>query len=122
MEAAIIGNASVEDLQKHKANFTSYQEGGEHRDTFIGKQNDNFKAADANEDEVVTRGEFPTLISSIFETFNIEPTDANLNHFFSEIDGDNDGNITRVEYFAWLDNKLKTLSSAVDAELARRGQ
>eukprot|EP00347_Sterkiella_histriomuscorum_P022520 403338181 len=125
MEAAIIGNASLEDLQKHKANFASYSEGGDQREAFIGRQEDKFKAADQandNEDQTLTIAEFPILIDTIFETFGVEKSEANLNHFFSEIDADKDGNISHAEYFAWLDSKLKTLSAAVDAELAKRGQ
>ena len=103
------------------ANFGKFKAGGDDREGFVGRQTALFTEADVNGNGTVERTEFPRLISTIMETFGIEPTDANLDHFFNKIDSDHDGKITKDEYFAWLDNQLVELSTAVQAELDKRG-
>ena len=121
MESTMIANASVEDLKKHRDNFVTYVAGGEHRDAFTTKQNLAFTTADANGDDVIEMNEFPTLISGIFETFNIEPTKENLEAWFAKIDNDADGKITKDEYMAFLDHALADLTVQINAELEKRG-
>ena len=121
MESTIIANASLEDLNKHLASFGTYVAGGEHREAFVTKQTLAFTTADVNGNGHIERTEFPTLISGIFETFNIEPTDENLNAWFSKIDADQDGKISKGEYLAFLDHALADLSVQITAELEKRG-
>ena len=122
MEHAIIPTLSVEDLKKHLATFQSYSEGGEHREAFIGRQETNFTTADANQNGHVERTEFPTLISTILEFFNLEPTEQNLNELFTRVDKDADGKISHDEYFEWLNGTLAYLAGLYQAELTKRGE
>ena len=121
MESEMIANASLEDLQKHLASFGTYVEGGEHREAFVAKQKLAFTNADVNGNGIIEKTEFPTLISGIFETFNIEPTEANLNAWFLKIDTDADGKISKDEYMAFLDHALADLTVQIKAELEKRG-
>ena len=120
MESAIIGAASVEDLNKQLEHFKKIT--GEDKENFIARQTAAFEAADANNDGIIEKdAEFDTLITPLFEHFGLDQTQERKDYFFDQIDANKNSKITKDEYLTYVVNHSEQILQAITAELEKRG-